>query len=660
MTQLTHHGFNNLSDYLYFRKRSYDAVNGKIYDESFLNGDARAVQPGRCYKGDGVDADVVTDFKPYQYYGDGAYTKQISWGCYFRRPSGISNYEAIFGQENPANAGGVVIWMTNTGLVYFRGEQELDVTGRFAHVTSSAYDDGDWHSAVAVLDHPNLYLYIDEALIETIDIEVENGNTKGVGFRNEGVGNSTNILLVGRDGDLWFNGYVFAPFIYDGAMTANEVGKYHNGTFDWSRMLRIWPCDEGGGTDSFEKNGSGIGTIRNADLSLFHHQGGDVPFSFQNRLGYTYDQTNDRFIPRNESNPTLDVQGNPLQYSGKVPYDIIPKRSNTGKFDQSAHIGLGYGFNFVNTTGVFYIKAICRAENLTGDASISYIIVGNRTFARERFIFDLRDDGQLNFVISNDSTSFQVSVQIASADNPMTDLDYHTLEVEGDGSTAVVRIDGVQLGSDNITGLSSNNSSENAAIGAANEGHTSRAFYGDIAYVKIENPNNSNEDAELLIAEGGLSNTVHDRINNYHGTLLSADIQDFWSRKQNVIHEHIRKGFDLWKHDASGELIRVILRGDESSVLGENDTKSGWTWQSKHLPSGKFHNYAESVLDTEADNPLHYQLKQETGDAGIHPDNAYSSDRFFKRDDGKEADRFVGYDTVQEGKRLQKIQNFTS
>jgi len=100
-----------------------------------------------------------------------------------------------------------------------------------------------------------------------------------------------------------------------------------------SNLFAWFKCDESALDDSFDSSGNGNdGKIANASLSTFHTTS-DKFYSWQNIVGYTYDSVNDRYIPRDENNPDKDVQGNNLQYKGKVPYTAYAKDSNCGKFD---------------------------------------------------------------------------------------------------------------------------------------------------------------------------------------------------------------------------------------------------------------------------------------------------------------------------------------
>jgi hypothetical protein len=123
-----------------------------------------------------------------------------------------------------------------------------------------------------------------------------------------------------------------------------------------SNLFAWFKCDESALDDSFDSSGNNNdGKIANANLSTFHTIS-DKLYSWQNNVGYTYDSGNNRYIPRDESNTDKDVQGNSLQYKGKVPYTVYAKDSNCAKFDGvGSYVDTGDRFDFVHQTGVFEI-----------------------------------------------------------------------------------------------------------------------------------------------------------------------------------------------------------------------------------------------------------------------------------------------------------------
>lgn len=101
----------------------------------------------------------------------------------------------------------------------------------------------------------------------------------------------------------------------------------------------LYKCDEQDWVDSFDSSGnSNHWTIIGATLPVFHATDPLIPVSFQNNYWWTdWTWANwavvGAFIPRDESNTTLDVAGNTLDFTGRVRYHADLVESSCGDFD---------------------------------------------------------------------------------------------------------------------------------------------------------------------------------------------------------------------------------------------------------------------------------------------------------------------------------------
>jgi len=648
MTHIIKKGFNQRSQSLHFRKGQYDPNTQSVPDESFLNGDARDVQDGRYYKGDGVGSYVDTKYNLTQDYTLGNEISNFSWGCNFKtkisgQQGGLVGNAKFSGSLN----GEFSVFIETNDKIRVYIEDSSD-NGIF-YLTDNTWNDGKWHSLVLVIDNNTLSCYIDNSK-ENLKLDVDNGGNGSIGVKNSNIA----LLDTGDNEGRNFEGNIFAAFLYNEVMTKSQINQYHNFTFDWSQMLRLWACDEGGGTDAFDKLGNEVGTINNANLSTFHASGDDAPYSFQNNVGYTYDSVNDRYIPRDESDKDKDVQGNSLQYKGKVPYTVYAKDSNCGKFDGvGSYVDTGNRFDFVHQTGIFEIKFYIygNSSNLQVNAVPIITNRGNGPWFQVYY-----DNGGEELVIYNGSNLQSFSFR------PMQENQWNFVKIIGDGNKIQSYVNENLVNDENINlSLSNNNTNSNCFIGDHPNVGYSRAFQGKLCGIEIINPNDLSDNGNYPFSEGN-DNFVYDVSGNgYHGEIKNASLTDFWSERQDQFHYNIEHGFDLWLDGSNNKLFvpREEVSGD--SVRTQGDTITGRTWDSKHDPSTNFHNGAETRFDTDANDPHFGDFKRAVSDTGLHPSNSVSGDDkyYIRKLSNDEADRFTLYLNDQVDPQKLKTELFT-
>ncbi len=83
-----------------------------------------------------------------------------------------------------------------------------------------------------------------------------------------------------------------------------------------------------------------------------------------------------------------------------------------------------------------------------------------------------------------------------------------------------------------------------------------------------------------------------------------------FANTQDLFHYNLTFGFDRWQNDGDSTYMYIPLASDGTSIKGESDTVTGYTWVSKHiqtgnrlLPSENRYQFSESGTDLkDADN----------------------------------------------------------
>jgi hypothetical protein len=235
--------------------------------------------------------------------------------------------------------------------------------------------DGAWHHFALVYNGTTATLYIDGVAQSTGGSKAEMTDVAGdVGLLARNTGVHTSL------------GQVFGVHVYDDSLTANEVTWLY--TFGESgddpgtaNLLACYRCDEQAGTVMYNANGDGNdGTITSSALATFHGSTQDV-YSWQNQVGYSNGGSG-VFIPRDESDPTNDVLGNPLDYTGRVPLPAKIIQSHALTFNGSSqYVSVGGVGDSIKT-----VAFRCKADDITSHTdyvlwinSTDYITIVNGT-----------------------------------------------------------------------------------------------------------------------------------------------------------------------------------------------------------------------------------------------------------------------------------------
>lgn len=252
-------------------------------------GDFRRPRGARCYNFDGVDDEVQ-----YPLITSGlSTTLSIRW--YVQDNAG----HGLFGDAASTNA------------MRRLSSSTMDVKVDGATLSFAA--DATrfiWHITTIVISGTSVRLFHDGSESTTGPLVIPGVNP----FIHDRLGFGNFLRWIGYTSDFRH---------YGRALTDNEVGFIQTGTGDDPGRPDLFAlyCNEENGTTSFDPTGgANHGTIVGATLPTFHHVDvdGGVTANPANEVGFT--DNGGVIVPRNEAIPAEDVQGNPLQYSGRTPY----------------------------------------------------------------------------------------------------------------------------------------------------------------------------------------------------------------------------------------------------------------------------------------------------------------------------------------------------
>jgi hypothetical protein len=165
-------------------------------------------------------------------------------------------------------------------------------------------------------------------------------------LNNEDGGFSIGGLISSGALQFFWDGQVFDARIYAGESTvltaAQILSIYEDGAnnveFAGQDLRANYKLDEGSGTTNYDSSGNeNHGTIENAVSNWGVTQ--DV-MSFQNQVGYNLSGA--VYIPRDESDLTNDVLGNPLTYTGTRPNDAALINSSCLTADGTLYIAAAH------------------------------------------------------------------------------------------------------------------------------------------------------------------------------------------------------------------------------------------------------------------------------------------------------------------------------
>jgi hypothetical protein len=251
---------------------------------------------------------------------------------------------------------GSVIGILNKGDLVNKREWYFGLTGDEKIIVAFGDSDGAFVGTKVSDDAPTLnefnhYVFTFYGGVVEIYLNGVNepSTTTGaipVNLNNEDGGFSIGGLISSGALQFFWDGQVFDARIYAGESTvltaAQILSIYEDGAnnveFAGQDLRANYKLDEGSGTTNYDSSGNeNHGTIENAVSNWGVTQ--DV-MSFQNQVGYNLSGA--VYIPRDESDLTNDVLGNPLTYTGTRPNDAALINSSCLTADGTLYIAAAH------------------------------------------------------------------------------------------------------------------------------------------------------------------------------------------------------------------------------------------------------------------------------------------------------------------------------
>lgn len=479
-----------------------------------------------------------------------------------------------------------------------------------------------------------------------------------------------------------WDGQIFDARIYAGdstVLTAAQIQSiYEDGPnniqFTGQSLRAHYKLDEQSGTTCYDSSGNGNnGTIENAvsNWGVTH----DI-LSFQNQVGFN--TSGAVYIPRDESDPTNDVLGNPLTNTGRRPNDAALHSSNCLTADGTLYIAAAHlaGTETVVSSGGTSTPSISagRIDFTAGTCWDLTLSDGTHYPLSEGGGIGIHDDsvsgnhGVLtNAVLANAWGGSQSSYNKNLFDGFV--YAYQTAkQVFTGGQTA------------NITGISFKFRSTDNVLCVFNNGSS------------LSNP-------YLLLIVDGSSSNIHVTAGN--GTpVISIDGSTSWGTTRDQLHTALCDGevhevsvtglsfvgdfvtdgiyvnsftysstylwdlttyiWDLEATDSNGDPI--YPDGPDVRLPAVTLSVGPYSIPLTDLPSNGYRNRAETLIDLDPDSTPEMgatQLGITVPASHAFGDAFAASDQIFSRQRSKTEDRFLVFPQAQTGSALTNIQKYT-
>lgn len=352
---------------------------------------------------------------------------------------------------------------------------------------------------------------------------------------------------------------------------ANTFAVIPSNLWSWQR------CEDNSDSVAYDCSGSGHhASFSGIVAATFLAEGGDAPYSAANELGYS-DGGGGVIVPRDESDPTKDVLGNALDYTGRVPYDGLLLGSPCVTLDGvNDYATLN---DRVTTGSPSALSAACWIN--TTDTAGGIIGEYEATSGRS-WVMEVRTSGELRVTLSGDGTT--------------THKQYSTAEVVGDGEwhhiaftfgsgTLTIYVDGVDVTSTVIKSVDSAvtalyDTSNNFIAGAYGTG--SQFLAGAITDVRVWQSTLSGADIASVMAWQSVGTPVgwwpiSDQYSDYLANKVDPDkplqlknhtLASVWANTQDEFHESVSNGCDVvpWFNGASSKI--TVATAQWSDVSG--------------------------------------------------------------------------------------------
>ena len=324
-----------------------------------------------------------------------------------------------------------------------------------------------------------------------------------------------------------WDGDIYEARIYDTTvLTADEMLAIHNNPTGHApvgaRNVAHYKLDNNVTEEIIDSSGNGNdGAWVNAPTKS---TGGAV-HSWANDWGYTLGTGSNGyasgvFIPRNEAIPTQDVAGNPLQFTGRVPYNAQLTQSNAITLD--------------GTSQYVAVSGMTATDNYFGACTISATINVN-SVASTQAIWSLGASAYRLFI----NTTWRLNAFTDTEVTATTGTHRVSVTYNSAGRAISFSLNGVVV----WTGTSSEGFSPTTTffIGTRDSQGTPGIFFGGQVY-NFSLTGSSVKNFSFNGAEGG-GNLLYDKSGgNNHGTLINAPTVT----KQDRFHSNLVEGFNKY------------------------------------------------------------------------------------------------------------------
>lgn len=495
---------------------------GRYVLDDIHQGTPRTVQPGRCASSDGVDDRINV--------GSGSLIQLSSgnWTIAQWYTSSTAN-EGGFGSCGSAG------WISSSSRFYYLGAWRNWVTG-------NPPINGSWNHYVVTFESGTLRRYINGVLTDTV--------TSVTGSYSNG----GDVLLNGYGGN-YFSGKQFDYRIYNRALTPEEIASIYATSKPGGRpdvalaaadLVGHWKLDD---TVATKRDSSGNGYHGTQSGGVTIYTGNDVPFSWQNEVGYT--DTAGDMIPQNSKVPSQNVLGATLQYAGPVPRNAKLIDSFCGTFDGVDDRGASGTAAIGPAATAMSFSAFVRQTARSGYQAIA----GEwGSSGARRWIAYITAAGLVEVYVSDDGTLYK-SVASTTA---VTLSNWTCVAFTFSANTVKIYLDGTEATTTVTTARTVNALSSVAAFFRLGTSLNIEYFAGQISDARVYNSALSPTDVANLYAgkeitaqpvghwpiQEGDGTTLYDVSGNgNHATLTGATLATFWGTRQSLNHRNLRKGF---------------------------------------------------------------------------------------------------------------------
>ncbi|MDA8792137.1 carbohydrate binding domain-containing protein [Bacteriovoracaceae bacterium] len=272
----------------------------------------------------------------------------------------------------------------------------------------------------------------------------------------------------------------------------------------------------------------------------------------------------DILIPRDESNTSVDILGNTLQYSSRVKYDFNLVNSNALTFD-----------------GVDDYVQLSDALGSPASYSVSFKFKTNTSSAN--IIFSANDGGSDGFsalVRATGEVGIKHNSSNHSTSGTYNDNTWYQFEASWDGSNIVMTVldtDGNEIEEVTVAESSSLNITTSSRLGEYSASTPIYPYLGSLVNFKLTIDGDTHY--QYPLAEGSGSTIFDISGNEFHGTLTNFTLSNAWGTTQNNYHYNLKNGFtseyEVYSSDFSSGTDSWVLVLSGGSIDGNIDSING-------------------------------------------------------------------------------------